>query len=238
MYIALCDDCAEERNRLVAALESYAALRGCSLRLCQFENAEDMLETARDSHFSHYFLDIVMPCMDGIRAAQEIRSFDPDAKIVFLTSFKEYAYQGFRVRASDYLLKPVDVGQLHGLMDTFREQEDCGEYLTIQRGNSLLRIPLSRLSHLEINQKKLYFHMTDGQLRQLPGVLAEFESELLARAEFVKIHRSYIVNLQQVSVLSPEGCIMFSGKNLPVSRLLYKQVRQAYMEYLFGRTEV
>lgn len=239
MYIAICEDCAGERRQLAAAIESFAAETGCCLRFRAFENAEDMLDAARHEPFTHYFLDIAMPCMDGMTAAQEIRSFDQDAKIVFLTSFREYAYQGFRVRASDYLLKPVAGKELHELLERFRtEEEISGEGLSIQNGHGLMRIPFVLLSHLEVNQKKLYFHMADGKLRQLPGTLAEYERELLTRLEFVKIHRSYIVNLRHVSMLSPEGCVLFSGKNLPVSRLLYKQVRQAYMEYLFGGREL
>lgn len=71
-------------------------------------------------------------------------------------------------------------------------------------------------------------------MRTIPGTIAGFEAGLLTRPEFVKIHRSYIVNLNQIAELSPEGCILFSGKNLPVSRLLYPQVRRAYMAHLFG----
>ena len=67
--------------------------------------------------------------------------------------------------------------------------------------------------------------------------MAEYESLLLARPEFIKIHRSYIVNLGQVSSLSPGGCVMFSGKNLPVSRLLYHQVQSRFMAHLFRRQE-
>lgn len=74
--------------------------------------------------------------------------------------------------------------------------------------------------------------------QQTPGTLAELEKQLLDRQEFVKIHRSYIVNLNQVAALSPEGCVMLSGKNLPISRLLYQQVRKRYITHLFGNMEV
>ena len=111
------------------------------------------------------------------------------------------------------------------------------EYICIQNGRSIHRIPYAQLSHVEINQKHLYFHLANGQLRQISGTMAEYEQELLSRSDFVKIHRSYVVNLRQISVLSPEGCIMFSGKNLPVSRLLYNQVHRQYIAQLFGDEE-
>lgn len=239
MYIAICDDDAVVLEQLSAAVESYAAERGISLRMKQFSDAAAMLEAARTEGFSHYFLDIIMPGMDGIAAAQAIRSFDADAALVFLTSSNEFAWQSYQVHASDYLLKPVTQAQLFALLDRLLEKEAGeAEYICIQNGRSVFRIPFAQLSHVEVNQKRLYFHMTDGQLRQIPGTMAEYAQELLSRSDFARIHRSYIVNLSQVSILSPEGCIMFSGKNLPISRLLYKQVHRQYMAQLFGSGEV
>ena len=237
MYIAICEDNLQEREALSAAVERYALQRSLPLRWRAFPSPEEMLATARAEGFTHYFLDIMMPGMSGIDAAHEIRGFDTDAKIVFLTSFTEYAYQSYRVHAFDYLLKPVEEGKLFDVIDRFRQQEDRQDCFCLQNGRSIFRIPYAQLSHLEVNQKQLYFHLTNGQVRQLPGTMAEFERELLAHSEFIKIHRSYIVNLRQISVLSPDGCIMFSGKNLPVSRLLYNQVRREYMAQLFGSTE-
>ena len=235
MFIAVCDDDARVRGQLADILDAYAAKNGLPLRYQLFENAEDMLRAAGTERFTHYFLDVMMPCMDGITAAQEIRSFDPDAKLVFLTSFSEYAYQSYRVRAYDYLLKPVQMQTMMELLDRLRAEEAEAEAcIFVQNGRSIFRIPSARLACLEVYQKKLFFYLTDGQVRTMPGTIAGFEAELLARPEFVKIHRSYIVNLNQISELSPEGCILFSGKNLPVSRLLYPQVRKAYMAHLFG----
>jgi len=237
MYIAICDDNQQELKRIAGIVEKHAG--SYPLRFQLFSNAEAMLKAAETEHFTHYFLDIMMPGMDGITAAQEIRSFDTDAQLVFLTSFKEYAYQSYRVRAYDYLLKPVQEDDLSDLLNRLQAQEERAEdCLCIQNGRSIFRIPFSQLSHLEVYQKKLYFHTTDRQIRKISGSLAEYEKELLSRAEFIKIHRSYIVNLNQVSVLSPENCIMFSGVDLPISRLLYNQVRKKYMAHLFGETEV
>ena len=233
MFIAVCDDDARVRGQLADILDAYAAKNGLPLRYQLFENAEDMLRAAGTERFTHYFLDVMMPGMDGMAAAKEIRAFDSEAKLVFLTSFSEYAYQSYRVRAYDYLLKPVQMQTMMELMDRLRaeEAEAC---IDVQNGRSIFRIPYARLACLEVYQKKLFFYLTDGQVRTIPGTIAGFEAELLARPDFVKIHRSYIVNLNQISELSPEGCILFSGKNLPVSRLLYPQVRKAYMAHLFG----
>lgn len=239
MYIAICDDNPQELKRISGILEKFAADSAHPLRFHTFESPEDMLRCAEREHFTHYFLDVMMPGMDGIATAQEIRSFDTDAKIVFLTSFKEYAYQSYRVQAYDYLLKPVDTDLFLNLLVRLQaEDADEEDFICLQNGRSLHRIPLAKLTHIEVSQKHLYFHMLDGSIRQIPGTMTEYEKILLAYPDFIKIHRCYIVNLNHISTISPEGCILFSGEDLPISRLIYKQVKDAYMAHLFGDREV
>ncbi|MBR3796368.1 MAG: response regulator transcription factor [Clostridia bacterium] len=239
MHIAICDDNPQELKRIAAIVEKYAKASSWPIQYQFFSNAEEMLQSAESMRFSHYFLDVMMPGINGISAAQEIRTFDKEAKIVFMTSFKEYAYQSYSVKAYDYLLKPVHEEQLFDILEQFYLQEASTEAcLCVQTVRGFFRIPYTQLSFLEVYQKKLYFHLVDKQTRIISGALAEYEAELLSRAEFVKIHRSYIVNLNQVSALSPDGCLLFSGENLPISRLLYHQVQERYMSHLFSSSEV
>ena len=238
MHIALCDDCREDARQLAEMMERYAVLRRTPLQVTLFSQAEDLLEAARQENFQCCFLDILMPGMNGMDLAGEIRRGDQDVRIVFLSSFNDFAHQSYRVKAWDYLLKPAQEAEIFDLLDRLRAQEaDVEECICLQNGRSVFRLPCERLACVEVNQKQLYFYLTDGQLRRIPGRMADVEKQLLTRKEFVKIHRSYVVNLQQVSVMSPEGCEMFSGLRLPVSRLMYNQVRRAYMDHLFRKEE-
>ena len=238
MHIAICDDHPGDGARLAEIIADFAAEQRLNIRVSRFTDAEDMLSAARREAFTHYFLDIIMPGMDGIMAAQRIRAEGSEARLVFLSGSNEYAYQSYRVEAFDYLLKPAEPRQVRELLVRMLANEESDQdFICIQKGRGFMRLPVAQLSHLEVNQKQLYFYMVDGRVRQFAGTLAEYEQELLSRPEFVKIHRSYIVNLQQVSQLLPEGCVLLSGKSLPISRLLYNKVRQKYMSYLFGGRE-
>lgn len=239
MYIAICDDSIKECQAVAQIIDAFAGKWNISVRYRIFQDAEEMISIAKNERFTHYILDVVMPSMDGITAAQELRSIDAEAKLVFLTSFREFAYQSYRVKAFDYLLKPVRNDELSALLEQMQNIEDASEEsLIIPKGRSFIRVFPKRLSYLEVSHKKLYFHMQDGQVWEVIGTLAQYEQALLSRPDFFKIHRSYIVNLNQISMLSPGGCIMLSGQNLPVSRLLYNQVRETYMSHLFGEAEV
>lgn len=94
-------------------------------------------------------------------------------------------------------------------------------------------IAFSRLAFVEIMNKTLCFHLNDGSVREAYSSLAAFEDKLLSRPEFVRVHRSYIVNLWQVSEVGSKELITHTGQTVPISRLLYGKVRDAYMEHLF-----
>ena len=96
---------------------------------------------------------------------------------------------------------------------------------------------VSQLAYVEVSGKHLYFNLTDGQVREVVGSLKDYEPLLLARPEFMRIHRSYIVNMLQIDELSPAGVHTFSGANLPVSRLLYPQLQKDYMKLLFAKRD-
>ena len=90
---------------------------------------------------------------------------------------------------------------------------------------------------MEVNGKHIYFNMVNGTVYEVFGTLREFEPQLLQRQEFVRCHRSYIVNLLQVAELSAAELRTFTGKTLPVSRSLYKEVQEQYMKVLFSGGE-
>ena len=86
---------------------------------------------------------------------------------------------------------------------------------------------------LLVHNKRVYFHLVDGDVREMAGALRDFEAALLPRAEFMRVHRSYIVNMLQVEELSPAGLRTFQGETLPVSRLAYPQLQRDYLALLF-----
>ena len=238
MYIAVCEDQTPEREALVALLEDWQEDRRASVHFRAFGSAGELLDAARHERFTLYLLDVMMPGLNGMAAAREIRCFDDAADIVFLTSSPSFAYESYSVRALEYLLKPVGAKLLYPVLDRLylREQRPQ-DGLTIKAGPTLVRVPFASLSYVEDNGKHLYFNLSDGQVREIAEALKDYEAALLSREEFVRIHRSYIVNMLQIEELSPAGVRTFSGKLLPVSRLLYPQLQQEYMKLLFAQRE-
>ena len=238
MYIAICDDQVDELESLTSLLLKWQSERQTTCRFKTFRNAAELLDAAKEEAFTLYILDVIMPGTNGITTAKEIRGFDTVADIVFLTSSPSFAYESYEVKALDYLLKPIQEPMLFPILDQIllREQKPQ-EGLTLKSGTALVRILFSQLVYVEVNRKHLYFNLTNGQVQEIFGALKDYEEVLLTRPEFMRVHRSYIVNMLQVAELSPAGIRTFSGQQIPVSRQLYPQLQKDYMNLLFAHRE-
>lgn len=238
MNIAVCDDQESVLQSISELLLQYQKSRGIHLNFRLFSNAGQMLEAAQQTPFCAYLLDVIMPDMDGMCAAQSVRAFDASADIVFLTTSKEFAFESYQVHATDYLLKPIDPNTFFDMLDrVYKHRQSLDEGLSIKYGGGILRIPFHKLSFVEVNGKHLYFNLTDGSVREVYGVLREYGPLLLDHKQFIQVHRSYIVNLLQVEEVAPAYVRTFCGKQVPVSRLQAPQLQKAYMALLFDRKE-
>lgn len=236
MYIAACDDSAEDLAALSALLERWQKERQTPLRFRTFHSASTLLDSAEREPFTLYLLDIMMPGISGMSAAKELRALRSDADIVFLTSSPGFAYESYSVHAMDYLLKPVVAPALFAILDRLAQREQRPqEGLTLKSGAALLRVPFRQLAFVEVTGRRLHFNLADGSTYDITGTLSEYEPLLLNRIEFVRPHRSYIVNLYQIAALSPKEIQTFSGNRLPVSRLLYPQLQKDYLQLLFSK---
>lgn len=239
MIIAICDDDKEELLRISSLLDTYRQERKAPILYKTFQSATDMLATAKSGNYLLYLLDVMMPETSGMEAAREIRNFDTEAKIVFLTSSPEFAAESYSVKAHDYLLKPAKPEHLFSILDALLvEQQRPIEAIGLKTKKGITRILFSNLVFVEINSKRLYFHLADGEVREVVAPLAEYENLLLSRPEFIRVHRSYIANLWQMTDLSSSGLVTLGGHNVPVSRALYPKVREAYLKQLFCEKEV
>lgn len=234
MYLAVCDDKKDSLDAVSALLDAWRAERDTLLHCKLFQSAVELLEFARQERFTLYLLDVMMPGMTGLEAAREIRRFDDAAEIVFLSSSPGFAYESYGVRALNYLLKPVTREKLFALLDQLRlREEKNAEALTLKTGAAIVRVPYAHISYVEVIGKHVYFHLTDRNVREVTGSLKDFEAMLLHRPEFMRVHRSYIVNMFQVEELTSSGLRTFQGESLPVSRLSYPQLQKDYMALLF-----
>lgn len=238
LKIAVCDDDNGELSHVKALLEQYQSQKRIGMRIELFHSAMELMEALHSADYQLLLLDILMPGFTGIQAARELRGFDKETKIIFLTSSPEFAVESYQVDAFYYLLKPIRAEDLFPVLDRLLGQLRRAEgtlLLTLPSG--VLRLPFSDIEVLEINSKRLLFYLTDGSIREIPGTLTQYEPQLLGREGFAKVHRSYLVNMEHIRQFQTSQLITYSGRTVPVSRLLSGAVRKEYLDYLFRKED-
>ena len=236
--VAFCDDDAAVLTQLAALLDRYQTARSCDLCGTAFSSPLELLaEAERGARFDILFLDILLPGESGIATAAELRQFDQNAKIIFLTSSADFAVQSYTVDAFFYQLKPIDEEPFFRLMDAAlaacdREQEDS---LILRCRTGLTRVELRRLEYCEVLHRTLSFHLTDGTVLESTGSLDELCRQLSPYGGFLRPHRSYLINLEWVASLNQHAVVMESGAEIPIPRGKVREIRDAYLDYVFAQ---
>lgn len=242
VQIALCDDNIEELERTGRLTADYLAGRpelDGSLR--RFQSAYDLMDCIRErGGFDAYLLDVMMPHMNGIELGQAIREAGGKAPIVYLTSSPDYAVASYRVRAYDYLLKPVAGEALAALLDKLtaelRERREAP--LLVRVRDQVTPIYPGELAYVRVRDHVLEYHMADGSVVEsgtMREPLNQTAAPLLQDGRFVKINVSYIVNMNFVQKLAGGSFLMRDGTVLNISRALAVPVRETYIEYILER---
>ena len=236
LKIAVCDDSRELLEKVEKDLHEYENVRNTPATVHTYTNAVDLLDGLKKTDYDILILDIIMPGFTGMQAAHEIRKFNEEIKIIFLTSSKEFAIESYSVGAYYYLLKPVLKEKLFSVLDKVvseitSKQESCVIYTHM----GIVNIPFAKIECLEVYNKHLVFHLSDGSTKETRGALTDYENVFLERKEFLKIHRSYILNMDYIHSIEAGEITTYSGKRFPVSRLLAKDIKEHYMNYMFTK---
>lgn len=193
------------------------------------------MERDSDSRFDVLILDILMPGFNGIETAAEIRRFDNYIKIIFLTSSSEFAVQSYTVNAFYYLLKPIRTESLFPLLDSVLEacDNERADSLILRCKGGITRVETSRIEFCEVFHRTLLFHLTSGTTLESTGSLDKLESELAGYGCFIRVHRSYLINLNHVRNISRKSVTMSCMTEIPIPRGKYDDIKNAFLENAF-----
>ena len=239
--IALCDDDRSILQQLSIYLDRYRVAKNREIEYFAFQSPLELLaEIDRGIRFDLLFLDVLMPGENGIDTAAEIRKIDSAVKIIFLTSSAEYAVQSYTVEAYFYQLKPIWEDAFVRLMDSVlavceKEQTDS---LILRCKNGITRIELRQLEYCEVIHRTLFIHLTTGKVLESVGSLDDLSRQLSSYGNFLRPHRSFLINLDHVRTLSYQGILMSCMSEIPIPRGKYNDVKNAFLEYAFRTRQV
>lgn len=239
--LAFCDDEISELRETSMLLDQYRVERNQEIDYVSFQSPFELLaEIERGTRFDILFLDVVMPGEMGIDVAEEIRHYDNNVKIIFLTSSSEFAVQSYTVGAYFYQLKPIWKESFFRLMDSAiaaceKEQSDS---LILRCKSGITRVELRSLEYCEVIHRTLLIHLASGKVLESNGSLDELCRQLAPYGSFLRPHRSYLVNMEYIKNLSYRGITMSCLTEIPIPRGKYNDIKDAYLEYAFQNRQV
>ena len=229
LHIAIVEDEAHQREQLESGVRDV--LCELSAEVTCFEAAQPLLERyAAGERFDLLLLDIQLPGMDGMSAAARVRELDADVLIVFITSMAQYAVQGYKVDALDFLVKPV----AHEVLDAClaralrRLRKQAPASLSVRSGGSLRIVPVSSILYAESRDHRTLLRTREEEI-PCAGSLGNLEESLIPHG-FYRCHAAFMVSFAQLERLDG-GDVIVGGRRVPLSKHRRKQFLAALAAY-------
>lgn len=234
MKIAICDDEICYIQEIRALLTHWAVRHDLSLTLYQYSNGDDLLLALQNTSIDLIILDIIMPLLNGLDTARELRNEGITVPLVFLTSSKDFALESYEVKALNYLLKPIDSQKFFSVLDDFlKNLESSSETFTAHTSDGFCKITLNDVDYLEAQNKWVLVYLSDGKVQKIREQFSKCEGIFTPQKGFFKCHRSYIVNLSHVQKFTRSQITTAISSTVPISRNSYPAFKDAYFAFMF-----
>lgn len=231
----------EDEPLAAMLIESYVTKTPYLEHVATFSSAIEAMKSDKLAEADLIFLDIQMPTLNGLEFSKMI---DERTKIIFTTAFNQYALDGYKVNALDYLMKPISYDdflkaagraqswfQLNERANQPAKSIDKADAIYVKSNYKLLRIELSKLIYIEGLKDYVKFIIEDSDQPVLSLMNIKHAEDLLPSEDFIRVHRSYIVRKDKIAVIE-RNRIVFDKVIIPIGDAYKNEVS----EFLKGKT--
>lgn len=231
MNLAICDDQKEIRDSLKKMVMQSNIFELQPVKISLFSSSADILESIEMGvEYDIILLDIGLGDNDGVQTAREIRKRYPASIIIFVTAYDSYIREVFEVQAFDFLSKPVDASKLERTLRRASHYVNPVEVYRYTFRKANYQILLRDIVCFISNARTITILMRDGSSNTYYDKLDVVEKKLGEFKEhFLRIHKSYLVNLNYIKQYEYDKIILTTGQRLDISRERQNQVRKQYM---------
>ena len=232
MYrLMVCED--EEQTRAALCALCGEILDGMNVEhsVSAFSGAEE-LERALSAgeRFDLLCLDILMDGKTGIELAKQLRTYDEEVSLLFITGSSDFLKDGYAVRPIQYLFKPVERSELADALSADLRLHHTPETVSIHTKTGVSSLPLRGLRYIESQDHMAVAYLPEGA-RSYRINLSELERLLPSRL-FCRCHRGFLVNMKHIAVIDRRGVLLDDGTLIPVGRSYYERAQERFVHYL------
>ncbi|MCL2139968.1 MAG: LytTR family DNA-binding domain-containing protein [Treponema sp.] len=235
MNILICDDANDDAQELKCIInESHPEINVATC--CSAPEALEYISQSKVPFAC--FLDVLMPGMDGISLAEQLRENGYNGHIVFLTISSDFAVKSYKVKAFSYLIKPAEKSEvlriIHELKEAFKTADTQGIPIKTRKMAGI--VLFQDLSHVEVSSHKVYFRLTNGEEIAVNASLSEIAPKLLLDSRFIQCHGSFVVNMDEIKTISGQWIMMRCGAKIPVSKRFFS-AKEKIVKWIFREEE-
>lgn len=228
--VAVCDDIHEAVTQITGYLMEYQQLKNHKLDVTSFFNAEDLWEHLKSNHCDLIILDIELVKMNGVELGHLIRTEldDHAVSIIYISAMDTYDRQLFDVQPLNFLPKPIDKDKLFDAVDlAIQLLDDKNHIFVFKDKDGSHRIRIKEILYFESFAHNLKI-VASSENYEFRASMSEIMDEL-SDFGFIQIHRSYIINYEQIKSIRYKEVVMANGDTVPISRNKRKEIREILM---------
>lgn len=232
LHIAVCDDEILDCQQIADLTEEILQRKGLACTISTYQDGAELLAAIRKGAYFHILLlDVMMQQMGGMELAAALRRMGDNTAIIFISSNREMAMQGYEVAALRYLGKPIDQERLYeALMFCYKTKLEQKEILLpTKKGRS--RVLLSDIVYAETWERGIRLLLREGHHLKIHTKISELAA-MLPERQFVFCHRTILVNLDFVHSIRYCELELKTGTTLPVSKYRQTEMRNRLIHYL------
>lgn len=236
VHIALYDKESENLAELLKGIHFYCNYLNIEINVTCFSNIHSLLEFP--ARFQIIFIYISSKDTSALALAEDLRQRMPFVSLVFLSDSRDFALDAFRFQASHYLMQPISQADIiSALKRCFTEQKiQTKQVIKIKPVKSSVPtfVPLSDISFIEIFRKIVIVHTEEREIHTY-STLNAISQQL--DESFFRVHKSFIVNMNNIHSLNTMEVILKNGRHIPVSRKNKVALKEQYQNFLLCKAQ-
>lgn len=232
LQVAICDDEEYYREKIQSLLKQYLDKQDLKYTIQLYSSGEQFLNHYENNvKYDIVFLDISMKKLDGIQTASQIRTFHNTTFLVFVTAFIDYALEGYKVNAVRYIMKDTLQTAIPECMNAILQKTQTTQ-ITFSFMDGIRTLYTDNILYIESKKHKSYFYYMQSDITtfQIYEKLDCIE-ETLSKHNFLRIHKSYLVNMKHIRKISNYTAFLDIDEKLPIPRLRYQNVKELFIAY-------
>lgn len=234
MNVAICENDEYQLKILSQTIKEWSQEKELNINIDEYKSGESFLFSGKEIDvYDVIFLDIEMNKISGIELSNIIREKNQSVDIVFVTGLFKYALYGYKVKALQYLIKPFNKLDLFKCLEDVLEKKNSNieksDFVTITTGKKVIKLKCDDIHYCVMFSPYVDIYTKTGKIT-IRKKISDLE-KILPEDKFIRSHRSYIVNLTYINLISKDSITLYNGEVIPISRGKYDMVNLKYINY-------